>query len=82
MFGMLGTILVIWQMSALANGAPHWALLMGCGAACAWMAHGYQRKDNWILITNIILLGIAIYGLTIGAQPAAGRAGGASTISI
>jgi len=63
MFGLIGTVLVIWQMSALANGAPHWALMMGCGAAVAWMVHGYQRQDKWILITNIILLGIAIYGL-------------------
>lgn len=67
MFGMIGTVLVIWQMSALANGAPQWALAMGCGAAIAWMVHGYQRHDNWILLTNIILLGIAVYGLTIGA---------------
>ncbi|MGA1771730.1 MAG: hypothetical protein ACO39T_05610 [Flavobacteriaceae bacterium] len=50
-------------MSALANGAPHWALMMGCGAAVAWMVHGYQRHDIWILMTNVILLGIAIYGL-------------------
>ena len=29
MFGYLGTFLVVWQMSALANGAPQWALIMG-----------------------------------------------------
>ncbi len=63
MFGYLGTVLVVWQMSALANGAPQWALIMGVFAACAWLVHGWQVKDNPIMLTNFLLLIIAMYGL-------------------
>ena len=63
MFGYLGTVLVVWQMSALANGAPDWALMIGCGGAICWLVHGWQLKDNPILITNFLLLIIAMYGI-------------------
>jgi hypothetical protein len=63
MFGYLGTILVVWQMSALAHGAPQWALVVGLFAACAWLVHGWQNMDKPILITNLLLLIIAVYGL-------------------
>ena len=63
MFGYLGTILVVWQMTALANGAPQWALIMGVFAASAWLVHGWQKSDKPIMITNALLLIIAIYGL-------------------
>lgn len=63
MFGYLGTILVVWQMSALAHGAPQWALMIGCAGAICWLVHGWRLKDNPILITNALLLIIAIYGL-------------------
>jgi len=63
MFGYLGTILVVWQMSALANGAPQWALIVGSLAACSWFVHGWQRDDKPILITNALLLLIALYGI-------------------
>mgnify|MGYP006056786899 FL=1 len=63
MFGYLGTILLVWQMSALANGAPQWALIIGVFAACAWLVHGWQNADKPIMITNALLLIIAMYGL-------------------
>lgn len=63
MFGYLGTILVVWQMSALAHGAPQWALMIGCAGAIAWLVHGWQRQDKPILITNGLLFCIAIYGI-------------------
>jgi hypothetical protein len=50
-------------MSALANGAPQWALIMGVFAACAWLVHGWQVRDNPIMLTNFLLLIIAMYGL-------------------
>jgi hypothetical protein len=63
MFGYLGTVLVVWQMSALANGAPDWALVIGCVGAMRWLVHGWQNADKPIMLTNFLLLIIAMYGI-------------------
>ena len=64
MMGALGTVLVIAQMAALSFGfAAEYALTFGFFAACCWIAHAIQKRDQWILYTNTAILGFAGFGL-------------------
>jgi hypothetical protein len=65
MFGLIGTVAVVCQMAALSLGFPvMWALsvgLLGCGA---WIIHAVKQKDAYLAITNAVVAGFALYGLT------------------
>lgn len=63
MFGYLGTVLVVAQMSVLSMGAPLWALIIGLFASIAWYGHGMINRDIPIMITNALLFLIAFYGI-------------------
>ena len=65
MFGLLGTVAVVCQMAALSLGFPVvWAMAVGLVGCSAWILHAAKHKDLWLVITNVIVAGFAVYGLT------------------
>lgn len=64
MFGALGTIAVICQMIVLSFGYDiKIALSVGLFGCAMWIAQSIKTKDNWLLTTNAVVAGFAIYGI-------------------
>ena len=64
MFGIVGSLLVIAQMSLLSLGAPtHTAMLFGLLAAGCWIFHAIERKDRALLFVNLAVGTFAFVGL-------------------
>lgn len=65
MFGIIGTISVVCQMALLSTGySVKLALICGLVACAAWLGHAMANKDRSLFITNVIVAGFAVFGLT------------------
>ena len=65
MFGIIGTIGVVCQMALLSTGySVKLALICGLVACAAWLGHAMANKDRSLFITNVIVAGFAVFGLT------------------
>lgn len=65
MFGIIGTVAVITQMAALSLGVDTRLVMMIALFACAaWVFHAISNSDKWLFITNTIVAGFAIWGIT------------------
>ena len=64
MLGVIGTIGVTAQMATLALGYDtRIAMLIGFFACIAWIAHSLKNKDHWLLTTNAVVAGFALWGI-------------------
>jgi len=65
MFGIIGTIGVVCQMALLSTGySVKLALICGLVACAAWLGHAMANKDRSLFVTNVIVAGFAVLGLT------------------
>lgn len=65
MLGLLGTLGVVAQMATLSLGySAQITMVIGLFACVAWIIHSIKQGDNWLLITNTIVAGFALWGLT------------------
>ena len=64
MFGLPATILVVLQMALLSNQYDAKIVMsVGVIACVLWVIHAITRKDKFLLITNVVVMGFAIQGV-------------------
>lgn len=65
MIGFLATVSVVLQMAFMAFGInTHVVMAVGLLGCVAWIIHSIRNNDMWLLVTNIVIGGFAIYGLS------------------
>ena len=65
MFGYPATALVIAQMALLSYGYDAKIIMaIGILACICWIIHAITIKDKYLIITNVVVMGFAIQGLT------------------
>lgn len=65
MAGYIATFFVVMQMALMANNIPVVNIMMvGLVGCFFWLIHAIKVKDKPLLITNIVVAGFAIYGIS------------------